>query len=140
MGLDQAVAKMSRESFELVKKWQDAGDFDAPYPEFDNDEVWSGRKENHIQAFVDNSVDTVENCAYIPLSKADVERLVDLLRRVDADHSLADELLPTQEGFFFGTTDYDEWYFQDIKRELDAFEEILETWDPDAVYAYWAWW
>lgn len=37
------------------------------------------------------------------------------------DPSIAQELLPTQSGFFFGGTDYDEWYLQDIKdtaREL----------------------
>lgn len=139
MGLDQAVMKMDRETFALIDKWQQ-GDHEKDFPDVNMEDVWNGRKENHIQAFVENTVDEVDNCAYIPLTKADVERLVDLLRRVDADHSLAEVLLPTQEGFFFGGTDYDEWYFDDIKLELEAFEEILETWDDDAVYAYWAWW
>lgn len=139
MGLDQAVMKMDRETYALIDKWQ-KGDHEDDFPNVTTEDVWIGRKENHIQAFVEGEVGDVENCAYLPLGREDVERLVERLRRVDADHSLAGALLPTQEGFFFGTTDYDEWYFSDIKEELKAFEEILETWDPDAVYAYWAWW
>src|SRR3954454_9104166 len=34
--------------------------------------------------------------------------------RVIADPSVAKELLPTQDGFFFGSTDYDQWYMDDI--------------------------
>lgn len=34
--------------------------------------------------------------------------------RVLADPSLAEELLPTQAGFFFGDTGYDEWYARDL--------------------------
>jgi hypothetical protein len=32
---------------------------------------------------------------------------------------LAAELLPTTSGFFFGSTDYDEWYYTDIQRTVD---------------------
>lgn len=141
MGLDQAVIKMSQETYDLVKAWHAAGDDDAPYPDTsDNEYVWEGRKENHIQAFMEGEVGEVNNCDYLQLSKADVELLVHRLRRVDEDHSLADAELPTQAGFFFGGTDYDEWYFTDIKDELKAFSEILDTWDEDSVYVYWAWW
>ena len=139
MGLDQAVSKMSRETYALVDKWQ-SSDKEGEYPDIETETVWTGRKENHVQAFIEGEVGDVNNCDYLPLEKGDVERLVERLRRVDEDHSLAGALLPTQEGFFFGGTDYDEWYFNDIKEELKAFEEILETWEDDAVYAYWAWW
>lgn len=139
MGLDQGLIKMSTETFALIDKWQQ-GDHDEPYPEVETESVWTGRKENHIQAFVDGEVGDVDNCNYLPMEREHIEHLVDRLARVDEDHSLAGALLPTQEGFFFGTTDYDEWYFDDIKRELKAFQEILDDWDDDAVYAYWAWW
>jgi hypothetical protein len=49
-------------------------------------------------------------------------------------------ILPTQEGFFFGGTQYDEYYYKDIETELLDFELILNEWDDDARYAYWAWW
>lgn len=35
------------------------------------------------------------------------------------------ELLPTASGFFFGGTDYDEWYIRDIEDTLKGLTEIL---------------
>jgi hypothetical protein len=46
---------------------------------------------------------------------------------------LADDLLPTANGFFFGDTDYQEWYYQDIKATIPVFENLLgqdlDQWD-----------
>ena len=139
MGLDQAVRKLSRESLDLINKWRDS-EREDDYPDVKVEEVWVGRKENHIQAFMEGEVGDLENCTYLPLERHHIERLVDRLERVLEDHSLAGVLLPTQSGFFFGGTDYDEWYFEDIKSELADFKEILDNWDDDEVYAYWAWW
>lgn len=36
------------------------------------------------------------------------------------------ELLPTQSGFFFGSTDYDEWYLQDIDDTINLLEQVLK--------------
>ena len=38
---------------------------------------------------------------------------------------LAAELLPTASGFFFGNTDYDEWYLKDIGHTVDVIDEAL---------------
>ncbi len=38
-----------------------------------------------------------------------------------------EELLPTTSGFFFGSTDYDEYYIQDIKETIKQLEAILEN-------------
>jgi hypothetical protein len=130
---------MSAESFALVDKWQ-KGDHEDDFPEVEMETLWTGRKENHIHSFVEGEVGDVDNCEYLPVTKGDVERLVERLTRVNEDHELAGALLPTQAGFFFGSTDYDEWYFNDIETELEAFKEILDGWDEDAVYTYWAWW
>lgn len=143
MGLDQSLIRMSKESFDLIDKWQRESrqtDDNVPFPDVETESVWTGRKENHIQAFIEGEVGDVDNCGYLPVSKADVERLVDRLAKVDADHTQAGVLLPTQEGFFFGGTDYNEWYFEDVKQELEDFTKILYEWEDDAVYAYWAWW
>jgi len=42
------------------------------------------------------------------------------------DPTVARELLPPQEGFFFGNTDFDEWYLEDIKRTADELTKVLE--------------
>ena len=38
---------------------------------------------------------------------------------------VADELLPTQSGFFFGNTDYDQYYYEDIKYTKENLEKLL---------------
>ena len=43
------------------------------------------------------------------------------------DPSVAMELLPTQSGFFFGGTDYDEWYIQDISYTAKAITLMLSN-------------
>lgn len=48
-----------------------------------------------------------------------------------ADPTIAEELLPTQSGFFFGGTDYDEWYLEDIKYTIDLLKDVLATTDFD---------
>lgn len=48
----------------------------------------------------------------------------------DGEHieepSLAAELLPTTSGFFFGSTEYDQWYFEDLKYTVEALEPLIE--------------
>lgn len=42
-----------------------------------------------------------------------------------------EELLPTEDGCFFGSTDYDEYYLQDIKNTIDIIEAIFKEDDKD---------
>lgn len=44
---------------------------------------------------------------------------------------IAEELLPTQSGFFFGSTAYDQWYMEDIIDTIDILTKALETVDFD---------
>lgn len=47
---------------------------------------------------------------------------------------IAEELLPTTEGFFFGGTDYDEYYLEDLKYTITKLEEILKEFDFENNY------
>ena len=47
------------------------------------------------------------------------------------DTSVAEELLPTTSGFFFGSTDYDQWYMADIEDTINILKNALETVDFD---------
>ena len=55
--------------------------------------------------------------------------------KVIKDPSVAKELLPTQDGFFFGMTDYDQWYLEDIEYTKNVLEQLLAE-DPDGQYYY----
>lgn len=54
---------------------------------------------------------------------------------------IAEELLPTYPGFFFGNTDYDEHYLADVRYTKEEFEKILNTlnFDEYDVYYYSSW-
>ena len=89
--------------------------------------VW--RKANAIhQWFVDNCQGGEDDCMEHYVDTDDLKKLADAVDQVIADHSLASELLPTQGGFFFGDTDYGEYYFQD----LELTKEICKTALADA--------
>lgn len=83
------------------------------------------RKVNFlVKYFLDRGYD-VENSSPICISKEDVEELLSRCNQVLEDHSKAPELLPTMSGFFFGSTDYDEYYFIDVAKIKGYIEGTL---------------
>ena len=87
------------------------------------------RKANQIhQWFVDNVQDGVDECQETWVSREQLQELVDVCKTVLADMSKAEELLPTQSGFFFGGTDYDDWYKGDLEYTVERIEKVLK--DP----------
>lgn len=99
------------------------------------------RKANAIhQWFVDNVQDGEDNCGYYYVSRENLEVLLETVNKVLDDHSLAEDLLPTQSGFFFGATDYDDYYFEDLKETKKIIEEIFAEGDVRAEYQYHSSW
>lgn len=47
------------------------------------------------------------------------------------DPSVAEEILPTQEGFFFGSQEYGKLYLQDIEETYRTLDLILSVWEKD---------
>lgn len=87
------------------------------------------RKANAIhQWFVDNCQDGVDECQETWVGIESLVQLRETCKTVLADMSKAGELLPTQGGFFFGGTDYDEWYKQDLEYTVERLDKILN--DP----------
>jgi len=55
--------------------------------------------------------------------------------QIIADPSVASALLPTQEGFFFGMTDYDQYYYENLKYTREILtKELAEKDDGDFCY------
>ena len=101
------------------------------------------RKANQIhQWFVDHVQDGEDDCKEYYVSTEQLGELVNTCKQImsaykedkDKGIALAQELLPTQEGFYFGGTDYDEYYFDDIQDTIDQLEPLLETTDGDFYY------
>jgi hypothetical protein len=86
------------------------------------------RKENAIHNwFVKNAQQGEDNCAEYWVSREQLQELADTCKKVLADRNLAHELLPTSEGFFFGTTQYDEWYFKGLEKTQFRIEKYLRS-------------
>lgn len=97
---------------------------------FDFDEVgftaiyW--RKANAIHKwFVDNVQNGVDDCGEYPVDEEQLKALLNTVTRVLDDPSLAEELLPPQAGFFFGSTELDNWYRQDLQNTKDKLTALL---------------
>lgn len=82
------------------------------------------RKANHIhQWFVDNAQDGHDDCRDSYISVKQLDELYAVCEKIVADPSLGEELLPTRSGFFFGSTDYDEYYLEDIRYTMEVIEK-----------------
>ena len=98
------------------------------------------RKANQIHNwFVNNVQDKVDDCKEYEVCKEHLVELLDICKKVQADHSLAPALLPVQSGFFFGSTDYDAIYFSDIDGTIEIIEKAL-TLANNWSFIYWASW
>jgi hypothetical protein len=115
-------------------------DIDSTKVKYIVEEVGYWRKANAIHNwFVQNIQDGVDNCQRSYVSREELQRLLKLVERVIENNSLASELLPTQSGFFFGGTEYDEWYFKDLEDTKKILTEAL-SYPPDSDFYYYASW
>ena len=100
------------------------------------EEIGYWRKANQIHRwFVENVQEGKDDCGDYYVDNSDLEKLLIACKQVEADHSLAESLLPAASGFFFGGTDYDEWYFEDIKNTIKIVEEALEAGSGEIYYS-----
>ena len=98
---------------------------------------WCIGEANHIHSwFVNNVQDGDDNCKANLVSKEQLQELFVLCKRILADRTLASELLPCQVGFFFGGTEYDEYYFEALKDTKKILRKILDRKDRSCDYYY----
>ena len=115
--IHEVIVKKGGELVETIK---------AHRVKYIEEEVAYWRKANHIHKwFVDNIQGGEDNCNHYYVEIDDLINLLDLCKKVKEDPSKGDELLPTTQGFFFGSTDYDEYYMRDIEYTIEILEEVL---------------
>jgi hypothetical protein len=84
------------------------------------------RKANQIHSwFVKNCQGGVDDCRDAYVSEEKLKELLAECKKIKKNKAVAGEILPPQEGFFFGGTEIDDYYMQDIKYTIDVIEEIL---------------
>lgn len=92
------------------------------------------RKANAIHKwFVDKVQGGEDNCQEFEVSLAQLEELLEVIEQVLENPDRAGELLPPQAGFFFGGTDMDQWYWDDLKQTQSKLQELFtrdwKSWD-----------
>jgi len=90
------------------------------------------RKANAIHAwFVKNCQDGEDDCESYEVSLEQLEQLLSIAKQILDDPGKASELLPTQQGFFFGSIEYDQYYFEDLKHTKAGLEKAIEGYKQD---------
>lgn len=91
------------------------------------------RKANQIHKwFVENVQSGTDDCGYYDVSRQDLIDLKELCNKVIANRDLAATTLPTESGFFFGATEYDDWYYNDLNETVEMLDKALnlgKEWD-----------
>ena len=89
-------------------------------------EVGYWRKANAIHKwFVENVQKGKDNCEKYQVSKEQLENLRALVIKALAERDSVEKILPTKGGFFFGSLEYDTFYWQDLADTLKIIEVVL---------------
>ena len=128
-----------QKSSELIDALEAAGLQDAPIEHQYNHMTYvfpiiTWRKANAIHKFfVDNCQEGNDNCQRHYVSESDLENLLEIINEIleiktpVAREMKAEELLPTDiEGCFFGSKEYDDWYYEDLKRTKVTLDKLFE--------------
>ena len=93
------------------------------------------RKANAIHRWiVENVQDGNDDCHTYEVSREQLQALLGQVEAVLAHPDMAVHLLPTQAGFFFGGTEYDEYYVEDLKETRRILTEALADTEADFEY------
>lgn len=102
------------------------------------DEVAYWRKANHIHKwFVDNVQNGEDDCGEYTVNVGQLKALCQLCKSV-LDKSVPVESLPRMGGFFFGGTEYDDWYFRGCEDTVTMLTPLLT--DEDNTFYYTSSW
>lgn len=142
MGLDMFLYRVNRDELEgwnnLTPEEQHKSICDSPYTE-----VCYWRKANQIRNWIVEHCGYPEdgNCDEIEITKEELQDLIDTCRKVLESHELAAELMPTSAGFFFGSQEYDKWYYEDLDCTIKTCQKILNDtdWEKERII-YTDWW
>ena len=99
------------------------------------------RKANAIHKwFVENVQGGEDNCQRFYVEREQLTELRNMCAKLCTQREMAEETLPTADGFFFGSTEYDEWYWNDIEGTVQGIDKALKTFDDKWQFHYRASW
>jgi len=75
--------------------------------------------------------DGEDNGREMVVSISELSELLDLCIRVKENNHLAEQLLPTLDGYNFGEIEYDEYYFEVIEETIECLEDLISDLSED---------
>ncbi len=99
------------------------------------------RKASALQGYFERNYGT-ENLIKHEVFDYSIEELkeyTDYILENPEDISYIKENFPPTKGIFYGSTEIDEWYFEEVEKVSKVVNEILKT-DKVASIYYWCWW
>ena len=152
MGLDQYLyanvylseanflGEQKQDAFAKVKEALEADSFICEdFPSLNvNVKVGQWRKANQIHNwFVNNVQDGEDNCREYYVEREQLVELLELCKTVKSGgKEVAEEELPTVSGCFYGSTEIDEYYWQDIDDTVEQLERVLAKVPEGWSFAY----
>lgn len=157
MGLDQYmyVIKKQGNIEEIIKKVQqniplDRKEQDVYDEAFCGEPEYYYRKANFLREYLVSKAGYKDDWDCVPfvVERQYLEELLHICKEVLNEYNekghcdeVARNKLATQVGFFFGSTGYDEYYIDSVRRVLDDVREILGNTDFESeVVCYYEWW
>jgi len=94
------------------------------------------RKANAIHGwFVQNCQDGIDDCRYAYVSQEQLQELIDLIKEALANKD-SSSIKPT-EGFFFGSSEIDDEYWDDLQKTLDTLEPLISEYEGFTYSSSW---
>ena len=139
--ITEATTELEPEASEAIKKALGAERLAGGFVASAQLQVAYWRKANQVHRwFVDNVQDSTDFGQTVDVSDDQLRELRNTAQEVLDDHKLAEDLLPTQDGFFFGSTGYDEVYFTDLEDTVKQLDAALEQKHKYGEFSYHASW
>ena len=152
MGLDMGLNKVIMVNDEIRKALDGVAGINAKGIDSVKESFAYWRKANAIHAWIVENVQCGEdNCGNYYFTEDAMEELLELVNEVldapaERQKEVAKELLPMQDGFFFGDTSYNDknfgYYISDLLYTKDILERAIEeASNSNSIYfEYWSSW
>lgn len=98
------------------------------------------RKVNSLQGYMENKYNT-QNLEPHLISLDDINVLLkhtEYILKNNTDLDYINEHVPPTQGFFYGSYQIDEWYFEDMENIQNAMKDILSKPNIQEII-YWCW-
>jgi hypothetical protein len=157
--VDNTISNIEVNAFESIEKAMNPDEFKPAYNELNDlvkkrgksfswlsifEDIGYWRKANQIHNFfVQECQDGIDECQYSMVTKDKLEDLLERCKRamklkkiylndgIIKDGEGLETFLPTSSGFFFGGTEFNEWYFEDVAETKKLITKVLKQTDFD---------